>query len=966
MVEQGPFKPLVVGSSPSGGTIIKGKIVRMSEFHRKHIGPSKSEIDEMLNYLGCSSLNELLEKIVPKNILDIDETSIGNENFSEKKILDHVKNIGSNNSIFRSLIGQGYYDTITPNVILRNILENPGWYTQYTPYQPEISQGRLEALLNYQTMITEICDLPIANASLLDEGTAASEAMLMLYRKNRSDSNKFLVDETCFEQTIDVIISRAEPLDIEIEVTSFDNFKFKNAFGCIVQYPNRFGHIAEPEEYKKVTDSAHKENCKVIFASDLMCLQLFSSPGSFNGDIAVGNSQRFGVPLGYGGPHAAFMCTSEEFKRDIPGRIVGVSQDRKGDQAFRLTLQTREQHIRREKATSNICTAQVLLAIISGMYALFHGPKKLHEIASKIHLHTRDLAKKIEKNGHKIKTHGNLYFDTLSVELNQTDLEDLKQRALEKKYNFMYHDDGLIGISLDEKTDSSEIAEIAEIFNIGGKSGCEHKVFHPNRDSETLKHPIFTSINSETEMLRYINKLEKRDLSLNYSMIPLGSCTMKLNATVEMIPISWPEFNSIHPFAPTEQANGYKKIINDLEEMLYKVTGFDAVSFQPNSGAQGEYAGLLSIREYHKSNGDDRNICLIPESAHGTNPASAIMAGLKVVIVKCDDNGNIDFADLSSKVSEAGDKLSSLMVTYPSTHGVFEHNIDEICELIHSNGGMVYMDGANLNAMVGVCKPGKFGADVMHINLHKTFCIPHGGGGPGMGPICVNEKLKPHLPKHNFIDKNYTYSVSSSPFGSASILLISYIYMKLMAAKGLLKASQVAILSANYMAKRLGSDYSILYKGNSGLNAHEFIVDCREFKNSANITNEDIAKRLVDYGFHAPTMSWPIPGTLMIEPTESESKSELDKFCDAMISIRKEIKDIENGKVSKEDNVLVNAPHTIKDLCEDWSHPYSKDKAVFPSTWVKENKFWPYVSRINNAFGDRNFFCVCPDIESYK
>jgi len=938
----------------------------MSEFHNKHIGPSSKEIEEMLKFLSCTDLKDLLEKIVPKNILDIDDESIGNENFSEKEILDHVKKIGSKNSIFRSLIGQGYYDTITPNVILRNILENPGWYTQYTPYQPEISQGRLEALLNYQTMITEICDLPIANASLLDEGTAASEAMLMLFRKNKTEKNKFLVDETCFKQTIDVIVSRAEPLDIEVEITSFENFDYKDAFGCIVQYPNKFGHIAEPNEYKKIVDLAHEDACKVIFATDLMCLQLFNSPGFYGGDIAVGNSQRFGVPLGYGGPHAAFMCTSDEFKRDIPGRIVGVSQDRKGDQAYRLTLQTREQHIRREKATSNICTAQVLLAIISGMYALFHGPKRLKEIADKIHNQTKDLAEKIESYGHFVKTDNNSFFDTICIEIKDISVEELRKRAIDKKYNFMYHDNGMIGISLDEKTDLKEINEISDIFKTNNNSKSKYQVFEPNRVGKILKHSIFNSIHSETEMLRYINKLEKRDLSLNYSMIPLGSCTMKLNATVEMIPISWPEYNSIHPFAPIEQAEGYLEIIKELEEMLYKVTGFDAVSFQPNSGAQGEYAGLLSIREYHKTNKANRNICLIPESAHGTNPASAIMAGLKVVIVKCDDNGNIDYNDLKNKVSEAGDKLSSLMVTYPSTHGVFEHNIDEICGLIHDNGGLVYMDGANLNAMVGVCKPGKFGADVMHINLHKTFCIPHGGGGPGMGPICVNEKLKPHLPKHKFIDQDYTYSVSSSPFGSASILLISYIYMKLMAAKGLLKASQVAILSANYMAKRLENDYSILYKGNSGLNAHEFIVDCREFKNSANITNEDIAKRLVDYGFHAPTMSWPIPGTLMIEPTESESKSELDKFCDAMISIRKEIKDIESEKVSKEDNVLVNSPHTVKDLCEEWLHPYSKEKAVFPTSWVKENKFWPYVSRIDNAFGDRNFFCVCPDIESYK
>ena len=938
----------------------------MSEFHNKHIGPTSTEVQEMLSYLECNSLNDLLEKIVPKNILDIDGDSIGNENFSESDILKYVKEIGSKNKIFRSLIGQGYYDTITPNVVLRNILESPGWYTQYTPYQPEISQGRLEALLNYQTMISQICELPIANASLLDEGTAAGEAMLMFYRKNRSDSNKFLIDENCFQQTIDVIVSRAKPLGIEIEIVSYENFDYQDAFGCIVQYPDRFGRIANPDAYKNITDKARESNCKVIFATDLMCLQLFQSPGSYNADVAVGNSQRFGVPLGYGGPHAAFMTTTEEFKRDIPGRIVGVSQDRRENQAYRLTLQTREQHIRREKATSNICTAQVLLAIISSMYAIFHGPKKLKAIANTIHAHTKHLAKKLSAQGHEIILDNELYFDTLSIELNGLDQKTLENRALAKLYNFKYHNEGLVGISLDEKTSEKEIEEIADLFATDFVSNSLNPEFNTNRNGVTLQHSIFNSINSETEMLRYIHKLEKRDLSLNHSMIPLGSCTMKLNATVEMIPISWPEFNTIHPFAPANQTEGYKVIIDQLEMMLYKVTGFDAVSFQPNSGAQGEYAGLLTIQEYHKTHDADRNVCIIPESAHGTNPASAIMAGLKVVIVKCDDNGNIDFEDLTNKVVEAGDKLSSLMVTYPSTHGVFEHNIDEICALIHSNGGLVYMDGANLNAMVGVCKPGNFGADVMHINLHKTFCIPHGGGGPGMGPICVNDKLKPYLPKHHFTDEDYSYSVSSSPYGSASILLISYIYMKLMAGEGLLKASQVAILSANYMAKRLEKDYKILYRGNTGLNAHEFIIDCRDFKNTAGITNEDIAKRLIDYGYHAPTMSWPIPGTLMIEPTESESKDELDRFCEAMIGIKKEINEIIQGEIPQDNNVLVNAPHTVSDICEDWDRPYSKEKAVFPKEWIKENKFWPYVSRIDNAYGDRNFFCICPDIEDYK
>ena len=938
----------------------------MSEFQNKHIGPQSHHIEEMLSFLQEKSLKDLIKKIVPENILDIDDSSIGNEKFSENEILAHVKNIGEKNKLYRSLIGQGYYDTITPNVILRNILENPGWYTQYTPYQPEISQGRLEALLNYQTMVSEICGLPIANASLLDEGTAASEAMLMLYRKNKTDSNKFLVDEDCFQQTIDVIVGRAKPLDIEIEICNYEEMDFDSAFGSIVQYPNRFGEIDNSESYQSITNKAHKSDCKVIFATDLMCLQLFKSPGSLGADIAIGNSQRFGVPLGFGGPHAAFMATSDEFKRDIPGRIVGVSKDKHGSQAYRLTLQTREQHIRREKATSNICTAQVLLAIISGMYVMFHGPKKLKKIASQIHNHTKNLSKAIANNGHDIINKKNNYFDTIVIQLNGIKLDSFKKEALSKNFNFMYHNNGLIGISLDEKTTEEEVSTISALFKSSNDKRGDTIEPTPNRKEGFLNHPIFNSVHSETEMLRYMHKLEKRDLSLNHSMIPLGSCTMKLNATVEMIPISWPEFNMIHPFAPVEQTEGYKLIINELEEMLSKVTGFNAVSFQPNSGAQGEYAGLLTIQEYHKANNSKRNVCLIPESAHGTNPASAIMAGLKVVIVKCDKHGNIDYDDLKSKAEEAGENLSSLMITYPSTHGVFEHNVDEICEIIHQNGGLVYMDGANLNAMVGICKPGNFGADVMHINLHKTFCIPHGGGGPGMGPICVNEKLISFLPTHHTTNENHLYAVSSSPYGSASILLISYIYMKLMGGKGLLDASQIAILNANYMAKRLEKDYTILYRGISGLNAHEFIIDCREFKNSANITNEDIAKRLIDYGYHAPTMSWPIPGTLMIEPTESESKDELDRFCDAMIQIKKEINDIANGSTSKEDNVLINAPHTIGEVCSKWNHPYSREEAVFPISWIKENKFWPYVSRIDNAYGDRNFFCVCPDTEDYK
>ena len=928
------------------------------QFVERHIGPNEDDIKWMLEKMGLESIEQLINFSVPKSIRSKEKLTIGS-GISEKTLIEKLKIIAEKNVLMKSYIGMGYYNCITPPVIQRNILENPGWYTQYTPYQAEISQGRLEALINFQTMVCDFTALPISNASLLDEATAAAEAMIMVFRMSKN-GNIFLVSNNCHPQTIDVLKTRSEPLGISIKIQNEDDFVFNHeVFGSIIQYPGTDGSV---NNFQDITNAAHKESAYVIVATDLMSLALLKAPGELGADVAIGSSQRFGVPMGYGGPHAAFFAVTEKFKRFLPGRLIGVSKDSHGNQAYRMSLQTREQHIRREKATSNICTAQVLLAIMSGMYAVYHGPKGIKRIAETIHQYTSDLAISLSNAGFKILNSS--FFDTIHF----TGPDNTKEKLLNHNINIREFSDGTFGVSMDETVGIQDFKQLLSAFEIEHKENNTSNIpTDLQRDSLFLTHPVFNSYQSETEMLRYIHRLESKDLSLNTSMIPLGSCTMKLNATSEMIGITWPEFGALHPFVPLNQAQGYKHLFDDLCNWLGDITGLPGVSLQPNSGAQGEYAGLMVIRAFHLSKGDtNRTICLIPESAHGTNPASAIMCGMEVVVVKCDSNGNVDLNDLKNKASQYQNNLSALMITYPSTHGVFENTIQEICSIVHSYDGQVYMDGANLNAMVGICKPGHFGADVMHINLHKTFCIPHGGGGPGMGPICVNEKLTPFLPTHYTTNEEQLYSVSSSPYGSASILLISYIYMKLMGGKGLLNASQIAILNANYMAKRLEKDYTILYRGISGLNAHEFIIDCREFKNSANITNEDIAKRLIDYGYHAPTMSWPIPGTLMIEPTESESKDELDRFCDAMIQIKKEINDIADGKTSKEDNVLINAPHTIGEVCSEWNHPYSREEAVFAINWIKENKFWPYVSRIDNAYGDRNFFCVCPDIEDYK
>ena len=857
----------------------------------------------------------------------------------------------------------GYYGTYTPAVIQRNIFENPGWYTQYTPYQAEISQGRLEALLNYQTMICDLTSLPISNASLLDEATAAAEAMVMFFNNTKEKSRlTFLVSHLCHPQIIDVLKTRSEPFNIELKITEIEHSDFdNNVFGAILQYPDTSGSISD---YTELCATAHTNGTFVCMATDLLALTLLKPPGEMGADAAIGNAQRFGVPMGFGGPHAAFLSTTEKFKRKIPGRIIGVSKDMFGNHALRMALQTREQHIRREKATSNICTAQVLLAIISGMYAVYHGPKGLTKIAKRVNQLTNQLAASLLKAGYVLES--NAFFDTITFKAS-----GWQDKAQLMRLNFRDFGNNMVGISLDETTTESDIQKILSVFNAKESSKSDSSI--PDdliRKSSFLNNPIFNEYQSETEMLRYMHKLEVKDLSLNTSMIPLGSCTMKLNATTEMIPVTWPEFSNVHPFAPEDQVKGYEKLIDELGNRLVQITGFDSISMQPNSGAQGEYAGLMAIRAFHKANGNlSRNICLIPSSAHGTNPASAIMAGMKVVVVECDAQGNIDDNDLKEKANQYSKDLSAIMITYPSTHGVFEPTIRKLCKIAHDNGGQVYMDGANLNALVGLCEPGDFGVDVMHINLHKTFCIPHGGGGPGMGPIVCKEHLSQFLPGHfsRLSSKSSVSAVSAAPFGSSSILPISWAYIEMMGFKGLRKATQVAILNANYLAKKLKDHYPILYHGHSGYHAHEFIIDIRPIKRDSGISEEDIAKRLMDYGFHAPTMSWPVPGTMMIEPTESESKSELDKFCDAMISIKKEIDDVTSGKLEPHDNPLKNAPHTAEHaLSDEWNHPYSRSKACFPMDYQKEHKYWPTVGRIDNAHGDRNLICTCPDINEYK
>ena len=943
-----------------------------SEFIARHIGPDEKETKDMLTEIGVNSIDELIDKTIPAGIRLGSELKVP-ESLSEFEYLNELKQIAQQNKVYKSYIGQGYYDTIVPSVILRSLFENPGWYTQYTPYQAEIAQGRLESLLNFQTLVSDLTALPIANASLLDEGTAAAEAMAMLFNHKNKDHDhitaaKFFIDNKIFKQTKDVLITRAKPVGIEIVFGNYDSIDLDESFfGAIVQYPNSDGSI---EEYRNFIEKVHAVNAQVIMATDLMALTLLTPPGELGADVAIGSSQRFGVPMGFGGPHAAFFATKDEFKRNIPGRIIGVSVDAQGNRCLRMALQTREQHIRREKATSNICTAQALLANMAAMYAVYHGAEGLTDIAKRISLLTKTLAAELQEEGFEVQNES--FFDTVSFKV--ADVEAIKTIAQKHQMNFHYPSKNIVTISLDETTDRNDVLNIINVFTTSkgddtsfatfdNESALDNIPTSLTRTSEFLLHSVFKSHHSETEMMRYLKFLENKDLSLTHSMIALGSCTMKLNAATELIPVSWPEFSKIHPFAPTDQTNGYAYIISELEKLLSTITGFAACSLQPNSGAQGEFAGLLAIKNYHESRNDlHRNVILIPISAHGTNPASAVMAGCKVVVTKCDEEGNIDMDDLKMQAEKYKDSLAGLMVTYPSTHGVFEETIKEICQLVHDNGGLVYMDGANMNAQVGLTSPGNIGADVCHLNLHKTFAIPHGGGGPGMGPICVNEKLIPFLPGKN----DGEGAVSAAPFGSASILLISYAYIKLLGQQGIRKATEYAILNANYMKARLKKYYKILYTGKGGTCAHEFIVDLRPFKNSVGIEAEDVAKRLMDYGFHAPTLSFPVAGTIMIEPTESENKGELDKFCDALINIYEEIKEIENGNADKKDNVLKNAPHTLSVItADDWKHSYSRSKAAFPLEYLRQNKFWASVSRVNNTYGDRNLVCTCEPVENY-
>lgn len=941
-----------------------------NEFIARHIGPRTADEQSMLAKLGFDSLDAMSAAVIPDSIKG---TSVlgSSDGQSEAEALAALKAIAGKNQLFKSLIGQGYYNTHTPAPILRNLLENPAWYTAYTPYQPEISQGRLEALLNFQTMISDLTGLPIANASLLDEATAAAEAMTFCKRlsKNKA-SHSFFASQHCHPQTLDVLRTRAEPLGIEVvigdERTLDDTSRF---FGALLQYPASNGDVFD---YRELVQRLHAGNALVAVAADLLALTLLTPPGEFEADVAIGSAQRFGVPLGFGGPHAAYFATRDAFKRDMPGRLVGVSIDRFGKTALRLAMQTREQHIRREKATSNICTAQVLLANIAGMYAVYHGPAGLKRIAERTHALTAILAAGLQQLGVTLQTQA--YFDTLTLATGATTAA-LHQKAREQRINLRQIDAEQLGLSLDETSTQADVEALWQLFageqslpDFAALAAADESRLPAalRRQSAILEHPVFNRYHSETELMRYLRKLADKDLALDRSMIPLGSCTMKLNAASEMIPVTWAEFGNLHPFAPAEQSQGYLQMTNELEAMLCAATGYDAVSLQPNAGSQGEYAGLLAIRAYHRSRGDaHRNICLIPSSAHGTNPATAHMAGMRVVVTACDARGNVDIADLRAKAVEHREQLAAIMITYPSTHGVFEEAIGEICAIIHDNGGQVYIDGANMNAMVGLCAPGKFGGDVSHLNLHKTFCIPHGGGGPGVGPIGVKSHLAPFLPGHAALE-NTTGAVCAAPFGSASILPITWMYIRMMGGAGLTRASQTAILNANYIARRLEEHYPVLYTGSNGLVAHECILDLRPLKDSSGISVDDVAKRLIDYGFHAPTMSFPVAGTLMIEPTESESREELDRFCDAMIKIREEIRAVENGYLDKDDNPLKNAPHTAAELVGEWAHGYSREQAVYPLPSLVEAKYWPPVGRVDNVFGDRNLICACPSIESYQ
>jgi len=961
---------------------MKININRTEKFETRHIGPNPAQTKKMLGLLGLDNMDKLIEETIPSSIrtkkpLDLPEA------VNEIEFISEIKTIVSKNRLFKSYIGLGYYDTITPAVIQRNILENPGWYTAYTPYQAEISQGRLEALINFQTMISDLTGMELANASLLDEGTAAAEAMVMMHSLRKGDkkkAEKFLVDENLFPQTLEVLKTRALPVGIILDIgaVSEESLDDPGIFGLLIQYPDGNGRI---KNWARVVKKASENGILSAFAADLLSLTYLTPPGEFGADVVVGTTQRFGIPLGYGGPHAAYFATRDSFKRNIPGRIIGVSIDAEGNNAYRMALQTREQHIRREKATSNICTAQVLLAVMAGMYAVYHGPDGLKRIALRIHGLAKILEALLQFLGYRQEN--DLYFDTLFIKVDGGEKTVIRSIAEASEINFRYFEDDHIGISLDEKATLNDVVKVAQVFANARSREIPVSVIQEMKDnallelpekllrkSHTLTHPVFNSYHSEHEMLRYLKRLENKDLSLVHSMISLGSCTMKLNSTTEMLPITWPELANMHPFVPMDQAKGYQELIHNLETWLNSITGFNATSLQPNSGAQGEFTGLMVIRAYHASRGDhNRNVTLIPSSAHGTNPASAVMAGMEVIIVNCDEAGNIDIGDLRIKAEKNKDRLAALMVTYPSTHGVFEEGIREICDIIHANGGQVYLDGANMNAQVGLINPALIGADVCHLNLHKTFCIPHGGGGPGIGPICAASHLEPFLPGNPLIktggDTSIT-SISSAPWGSAGILAISYAYIRMMGAEGLMHATQIAILNANYIKSRLEKEFKILYSGKWGRCAHEMILDCREFKKSG-IEVEDIAKRLMDYGFHAPTVSFPVPGTLMIEPTESESLIELDRFCDALLNIREEIREIEAGKADPVNNVLKNAPHTQSTAMQDkWEFPYTREKAVFPMPILKENKFWPSVSRIDSAYGDRNLFCSCIPVEEYK
>ena len=952
----------------------------LDNFIQRHNGPRDHEIGKMIDKIGVSSLEELINKTVPSTIR-LDKPMALGKGMSEYEYSTKLRRIAAKNKLYKTFIGMGYYDTILPPVVQRNILENPSWYTSYTPYQAEISQGRLEALLNFQTVIMDLTGMELANASLLDEATAAAEAMIMLYNgrpraQAKAGANVFFIDENMFPQTIDVIETRATPLGIEVVKGNFKDYKLNDqVFGAIIQYPAADGKVLD---YKEFVEKAHANNTAVTVAADIMSLVLLTPPGEWGADVVVGSTQRFGIPMGYGGPHAGYFATSEKYKRNIPGRIIGVSKDAQNKLALRMALQTREQHIKRERATSNICTAQALLATMAGMYAVYHGAEGLTRIAMHIHNMAITLNEKLQALGYEQENKD--FFDTLKINLGNVKASDIEKLALAKEINFNYIDDKTIGISTDETTLIQDINNVVEIFaeaadkktdavcHINNEIGFDSKY---KRSSDFLTLDVFNRYRSETEMMRYIKKLERKDFSLTHSMISLGSCTMKLNASTEMFAMSWPEFGGMHPFVPVNQAEGYAQLIHELEEDLKVITGFDAISFQPNSGASGEYAGLMVIREYHIEHGQGhRNIALIPSSAHGTNPASAVMAGMNVVVVECDKNGNIDIEDLRKKAEQHKDNLAAWMVTYPSTHGVFESQIKEMNEIVHQNGGLVYMDGANMNAQLGLTNPASIGADVCHLNLHKTFAIPHGGGGPGVGPIGVNKKLLPYLPTNPVVKtggEKAIKAVSAAPWGSASVLTISHSFIKMMGGEGLTNAAKVAILNANYLAASLKGAYDILYTGETGFVAHEMIVECRNFKPMANITEADIAKRLMDYGFHAPTLSFPVHGTLMVEPTESESLQELDRFVEAMLSIYNEIIEVKDGKADAENNVLRNAPHTQEVVVsDDWNRSYGREKAAFPLDWVRENKFWPMVSRIDDGYGDRNLICTCAPIDEYR